>query len=242
MLRPAALCLVFAAIAVLPARADDGSAHYGRCMDLAGRDAAAALADATAWSKVGGGAPAGHCAARALVGLRRYGEAAARLDALARAPATPAGMRGEIFAQAGNAWLLAGNGAKAVASLRAALTLSAGDADLFADLGRADAMLRNWKDAVLDLNAAINLRRSPDLLVLRASAHRALREYRPALADLNAALAIQPGDPDALMERGLLRRDLGDVGGARTDFAAAQKTGSPTVKRAAADALDALKE
>ena len=74
--------------------------------------------------------------------------------------------RAAYLSQAGNAWLLAGNGARAVASLRSALTLSAGDADLFADLGRADAMLRNWKDAVLDLNAAINLRRAPDLLVL----------------------------------------------------------------------------
>jgi tetratricopeptide (TPR) repeat protein len=176
------------------------------------------------------------------VGLRRYGEAAARLDALARAPKTPAGMRAEIFSQAGNAWLLAGNGAKAAASLRAALTLSAGDADLFADLGRADAMLRNWKDAVLDLNAAIGLRRDAELLVLRASAHRALKDYRAALTDLNAALSLRPGNGDALLERGLLRRDLGDIGGARTDLAAAQKNGSATVKREAADMLDVLKD
>jgi tetratricopeptide (TPR) repeat protein len=243
MIRRIALLLAFALPVALPAAAaDDDGAHYARCMALSTRDAATALADATQWSKSGGGAAAEHCAARALVGLKHYGEAAARLDALARAPSTPAGMRGEIFSQAGNAWLLAGNGAKAVASLRSALTLSAGDADTFADLGRADAMLHNWKDAVLDLNAAIALRRGPELLVLRASAHRALQDYRPALTDLNAALAIRPGNPDALLERGLLRRDLGDVGGARTDFGAAQKSGSPTVKRAAAEALDTLKE
>ncbi len=229
-------------LAACPARAEDDSAHYGRCMELGARNPAMALADATGWSKAGGGAPAEHCAARALVGLKRYDEAAARLDKLARAPATPSGMRSEILAQAGNAWLLAGKGAKAAASLRAALVTSAGDADLFADLGRADAMLRNWKDAVLDLNAAINLRRDPELLVLRASANRALRNYRPALSDLNAALAIQKGYGEALMERGLLRRDLGDVGGARADFLAAQKTGSAVVKHDAAEALDALKE
>jgi tetratricopeptide (TPR) repeat protein len=243
MNRRIALLLAFAVpVPLLAAAADDDGAHYARCMELSTRDAAAALADANQWGKSGGGAAAEHCAARALVGLKRYGEAAARLDALARAPATQAGMRGEIFSQAGNTWLLAGNGAKAVASLRSALTLSAGDADLFADLGRADAMLRNWKDAVLDLNAAVALRRDPGLLVLRASAWRALKDYRAALADLNAALAIRPGNADALLERGLLRRDLGDVGGARTDFGAAQKAGSPTVKRAAAEALDALKE
>ena len=229
-------------LTALPARADDDSAHYGRCMDQAGRNPAMALADATGWSKARGGAPAEHCAARALVGLKRYDEAGKRLDALARATTTPAGMRSEILAQAGNAWLLAGNGAKAAASLRAALVTSTGDADLFADLGRADAMLHNWKDAVLDLNAAINLRRDPELLVLRASASRALRDYRAALADLNTALAIRKGFAEALMERGLLRRDLGDVGGARIDLTAAQKTGSPIVKHDAAEALAALKD
>jgi tetratricopeptide (TPR) repeat protein len=238
----AILLLGLVMFAAAPARAaDDDSVHYARCMDLASRDPAIALADASQWSKVGGAAPAEHCAARALAGLKRYDQAAARLDALAHAATTPSGMRGEIFAQAGNAWLLAGNGARAVASLRAALTVSAGDADLFADLGRADAMLRRWKDAVQDLNAAIGLRRDAGLLVLRASAARALKDYRPALADLNAALAIKPGNGDALLERGLLRRDLGDVAGARTDFAAAQKNGSAVVKHDAADALDALK-
>jgi tetratricopeptide (TPR) repeat protein len=229
-------------LAAAPARAaDDDSAHYSRCMALAARDPAIALGDATKWSKAGGAAPAEHCAARALAGLKRYGEAAARLDALARAATTPSGMRGEIFSQAGNAWLLAGNGAKAVASLRAALVVSAGDADLFADLGRADAMLRNWKEAILDLNAAIRLRRDPGLLVLRASAYRAIKDYRAALTDLNAALAIKPDNGDAMLERGLLRRDLGDVGGAAKDFTAAQKNGSAIVKRDAAAALDALK-
>jgi tetratricopeptide (TPR) repeat protein len=235
--------LGFLVSAAAPAcAAEEDSAHYVRCMDLAARDSAIALADATQWSKAGGGAPAEHCAARALAGLKRYSEAAARLDVLARAPATPAGMRSEIFAQAGNSWLLAGNGAKAVASLRSALVLQAGDADLFADLGRADAMLRNWKEAVQDLNAAIGLRRDASLLVLRASAFRALKDYRPALADLNASLAIKPGNAEAMLERGLLRRDLGDIGGARTDLASAQKNGVAPVKRAATDALDALKD
>ena len=75
---------------------------------------------------------------------------------------------------------------------------------------------------------------------LIASAHRALKQYRPALDDLNAALAIKKGFANALMERGLLRRDLGDVGGARTDFLAAQKNGDASIKRDAAAALEAL--
>jgi tetratricopeptide (TPR) repeat protein len=228
---------------VLPglAFAQDG-AHYSRCLDLAAKNPGIALADAEGWAKAGGGMTAGHCAAVALTGLKRYGEAATRLDALARAKDTPGTMRGELFSQAGNAWLLAGDGRKAVVSLQSALTLSGNDPDVYADLGRAEAMIRNWRDAVLHLNAALEMRpNSPELLVLRASAQRALQQYRPALNDLNAALKMKPGDASVLMERGLLRRDLGDLGGARTDFTAAQKNGSPAIRREAAEALDAIK-
>ncbi len=223
-----------------PALAQD-SARYGRCLGVAEKNPAIALADAEGWAKSGGGTPAEHCAAMAQVGLKRYADAATRLDRLARANGTPGAMRGEIFTQAGNAWLLAGNGSKSVASLKAALTISAGDADLYADLGRAEAMIRNWRDAVLHLTTAIAMRpRSPDLLLLRASAQRALRQYKPALADLNTALALKRGDAAVLMERGLLRRDLGDLGGARSDFSAAQKTGSPAIRAEAGAALEAL--
>jgi tetratricopeptide (TPR) repeat protein len=235
------LLFVMLALAV-PASAQD-SARYGRCLEMAEKNPAIALSDANGWTKSGGGMAANHCAAIALTKLRRYDEAATRLDALARAQSTPADMRGELFSQAGNAWLLAGNGRKAVLSLQSALTLMGGDPDVFADLGRAQAMVRNWREAVTHLNAALEMRpKRHDLLLLRASAQRALRQYRPALTDLNAALKLKPGDAAVLMERGLLRKDLGDLGGARTDFAQAQKNGSASVRREAAEALDALKE
>ena len=217
------------------------SARYGRCLDVADKNPAIALPDAESWAKMGGGTLAEHCAAMAQVRLKRYPEAAARLEKLARASGTPGAMRAEIFTQAGNAWLLGGNGAKAVANLNTALSLSVGDADLYADLGRAEAMIRNWRQAVTHLSTALAMRpKSPDLLLLRASAQRALRQYKSALNDLNSALATQRGDAALLMERGLLRRDLGDLGGARTDFVAAQKSGSANIRREAAEALDAL--
>jgi len=186
---------------------------------------AAALADAEAWARNGGGVPAQHCAASALVGLNRFAEAGGRLDKIAGGRGVPdAAFRAELFDQAGNAWLLAGDGAKAVQSFSAALALSGGDADLFADLARAQAMRKNWPEVVLDLNAALQIRRDPELLVLRASAHRALKHFKAADSDLDAALKLRPGDGDALVERGLLRKQLGDLGGARRDFQAALKT------------------
>lgn len=220
--------LVSLVLAAVPAEAESDAGHYRRCLADADANPALALSDAENWSKSGGGVPAEHCGAVALVSLKRYAEAGSRLDKIAGGGQTlDVAFRVALFDQAGNAWLLAGDGARAVQSFTGALALSAGDPDLFADLARAQAMRRDWPEVVLDLNAALQLApRRSDLLVLRASARRALKRYQDANADIEAALKIRPGDGDALVERGLLRRQLGDLGGARRDFEAALKTGA----------------
>jgi tetratricopeptide (TPR) repeat protein len=222
--------------------APSDSVHYRRCLTDSSTNPGLALNDAEAWAKAGGGAPAQHCAALALVSLKRYAEAAARLDKIAAEKGVPdVSFRVSLYDQAGNAWLLAGDGARAVESFSAALTLSAGDPDLFADLARAQAMRKNWHEVDLDLNAALQLSpRRADLLVLRASARRALKHYEDARADLEAALRLKPGDGDALVERGLLRKDLGDLGGARKDFQTALKNASGETAAQAKENLAAL--
>ena len=222
------LSLSFLALATGPALAQSDAGHYRRCLASADANPALALSDADSWSKSGGGVPAEHCGAVALVNLKRYAEAGSKLDQIAGgSQKLDVAFRVELFDQAGNAWLLAGDGARAVQSFSGALALSAGDPDLFADLARAQAMRRNWPEVVLDLNAALQLApRRPDLLVLRASARRAMKRYQDAGGDIEAALKLKPGDGDALVERGLLRRQLGDLGGARRDFEAALNVGS----------------
>src|SRR6266404_1123601 len=65
--------LPFAAqAAVGTAQAPPDSAHYRRCLEGSSANPALALGDAQAWSKSGGGVPAEHCAALALVNLKRY--------------------------------------------------------------------------------------------------------------------------------------------------------------------------
>jgi tetratricopeptide (TPR) repeat protein len=237
---------VVAVLTVLATAAQAGtapdSAHYRRCLSDSGANPAGALADAEGWARSGGGVPAGHCAALALVSLKRYAEAGARLDRIARSPdVLDSEFRVALFDQAGNAWLLAGDGAHAVQSFSGALTLSANDADLFADLARAQAMRRDWHEVDLDLNAALQLTpRRADLLVLRASARRALKRYEDARTDIEAALQMKPGDGGALVERGLLRRQLGDIGGARRDFQTALKTASGALAVEAKANLDDL--
>src|ERR1700748_712952 len=103
----------WAAIGTGHARSD--SFHYRSCVSASNLDPAAALTDAEAWAKTGGGVPAEHCAALALVNLKRYPEAGTRLDKIAGGPdKLDAEFRVALFDQAGNAWLLAGDGARAV--------------------------------------------------------------------------------------------------------------------------------
>jgi tetratricopeptide (TPR) repeat protein len=223
-------------------RGPSDSVHYRRCLIDSNANPAIALADAESWAKSGGGVPAQHCAALALVTLKRYVEAGTRLDKMAADRGVPdISFRTALYDQAGNAWLLAGDGARAVQSFSAALALSAGDADLFADLARAQAMRKNWHEVDLDLNAALQLSpRRTDLLVLRASVRRALKRYEDARNDLEAALKLKPRDGDALVERGLLRKDLGDLGGARRDFQAALKSSSGETAAQAKENLASL--
>ncbi|MES2473732.1 MAG: tetratricopeptide repeat protein [Pseudomonadota bacterium] len=242
--RSLAIAVIAACLLPLSAKAaDPDSARYRDCLAVSSIKPAAALADADGWAKAGGGAPALHCAALALIQLKRYGDAGARLDRAAGAAAVPdLAFRAVLFTQAGNAWLLAGNGAKAAQSFSAALALSPGDADLYADLARAQAMRRNWPEAELRLGNALQLApRRADLLVLRASARRALKRYGDARNDVEAALKLKPGDGEALLERGLLRQQLGDLGGARRDFQAAMKSSSDEAAAQARENLEALK-
>ena len=138
-----ALVLTAAQAAVGNAGAVSDSARYRRCMADSSANPGVALADAESWVRAGGGVPSEHCAALALFNLKRYAEAGTRLDRIAGGRATlSAEFRVALFDQAGNAWLMAGDGAHAVQSFSGALALSASDADLFADLARAQAMRR----------------------------------------------------------------------------------------------------
>ena len=239
----------FVWLAPLPAQAAnilesaDAKLRYQNCLNLANLNPTAALGVATEWSKAKGGAPAEHCAAVALVELRRYSEAAMRLDRLGRAPDMGA-LRASVLDQAGNAWMLAGDAGKAVGSFSAALALLADDADLYADLARAQAMRKAWSEAEADLNAALALQpRRVDLLTLRASALLAQGKLKSARDDADAALKLKPNSAEALVQRGDIARAAGDLAGARRDFEAALKivSGGETAD-AARDGLAALQD
>jgi tetratricopeptide (TPR) repeat protein len=195
-------------------------AQYDHCLARAATNGNDALREATLWQESGGGPAADHCMAVALVTLHRYGEAATKLDALARGGfASDPAMRAALFDQAGNAWLLADNPDSAITSFTAALAIDPSDADLLADRARANAVKKLWARADSDLSAALLVDPDrADLLVLRGSARHAMGRKAEARADFEGALKIRPGLADALVERGMMKLESGDVAGARADW------------------------
>jgi tetratricopeptide (TPR) repeat protein len=203
-----------------PRNAEADAATYDRCLKLAKQNPGAAQSLAQTWHERGGAHPADHCAAVALVGLKQYKEAAARLEALAQAMAmAPAALRADVFDQAGQAWLLAGDPVRAYAAAGQALGLQPNDPELLLDRAEAAASAGYHDKAVVDLDRVLKANPSRvDALIYRASANRALNRLDPALADVEKALALTPNSVPGLLERGNIRRLKGDLEGARTDW------------------------
>lgn len=203
----------------LPGLSAGASARYQQCVELTKTNAQGAYNQALAWHSAGGGTSAEHCGALALVQLRRYAEAAPKLDALARQQGLAPALRAQIYDQAGNSWLLAEDPLKAEYSFSNALSFAARDVDVLADRARARAMRKDWLGAEADLNTALSADADrADLLVLRASARHAAGKKVEARADIDRALGIFPNYGDALVERGAMKFEDGDVNGAGADW------------------------
>lgn len=239
------LASIFLAVATLlatPALAQqDDAARYEACLLLVETDPQTAFDSAAAWEREGGGAPARHCAAVAMTALGRYGDAGRLLEAIANSTAADdTTLRADLFGQAGNAWLLAGDAGRAASNFTAALLLAPDDVALYIDRARAMAMMGDLASAETDLSAAIA--RNPQsytALTLRAAARRQTGNISGALEDCNAALFIFPNGAEALTERGLAYAVDGRRDEARADFLAAINAGGPAAD-AARDALALL--
>jgi len=203
-----------------PRNAEADAATYDRCLKLAKQNPGAAQSLAQTWHERGGAHPADHCAAVALFGLKRYKEAATRLEALAQAMTTaPTGLRADVFDQAGQAWLLAGDPVRAYAAAGQALGLQPNDSELLLDRAEAAAAAGYFDKAVGDLDHILKTDpRRTDALIYRASANRALDRLDAALADVERALSLAPDSVPGLLERGNIRRLNGDLAGARADW------------------------
>jgi tetratricopeptide (TPR) repeat protein len=237
------LCAATAGEAQGQTQGQIGQSDYGACMTMVQAQPQTAFEQAEIWAAQGGGQATQHCAAVALIALGRFVEAAQRLERVAaEMPANVIEPRARIYGQAGQAWLMTGEGRKAVRAFSAALTLTPADIELMIDRSLARATEGQYWEAIDDLNRAHDLEPTrADILVLRASAYRTLEATDLAADDLTRALALDPGNPDGLLERGILRRLDGDLAGARADWTRVVETaGDSPAAQAARNNLDNL--
>ena len=207
-------------VAAAPAAAQDDEAQYKACMALLERNPSGALDSAVAWERQGGGDAARHCKALALIRTGQVEDGALELERVAQAmPQARAPLAAELFAQAGQAWIKAGNPERALYAQNEGLKLNPKDVQLLIDRAMTYGNAGMYFEALDDLNAAIDLSpKDPDIYAMRAAAYRELENPDLAEDNITQALKLSPSNPSALLERGYLRRAKGDVAGARSDW------------------------
>ena len=212
--------------------------RYANCMAEAARNPDAAFETAMGWSYEGGGYPARHCAAAALLALEHYAAAATRLEQMAEdMVGAEARLRPSVLQQAGRAWMLHGDLGRSLGNYSTALQLAPGEPRLLVGRSTVLALGGRYWEALDDLNVAVEA--APDdieALVMRASAYRLVENAELAMADVERALMLQPDHPGALLERGNLRRLIGDDDGARADWVKLLQTDPESIPADAARA------
>lgn len=202
----------------VPPRIAQGE-QYESCLAMLTDDPAGASALAEGWQATGGGDGAAHCLALARIALGEPEMGAQMLESLAANSSATAVARASVYGQAGQAWIMAGDVARAFASATLALSLSPDDPDLLIDRAVAAGGLSRYQDAVDDLTHALDIDpRRVDAMVLRGSAWRHLGRLELAQDDIDRAVLADPDNAEALLERGILRQRHDDRSGARTDW------------------------
>lgn len=206
--------------AAAPSWALDNQAQYQACMSLLDRDPAGALDSAVEWERQGGGDAARHCKALAMIRTGDVEDGALELERVAQAmPQMKAPLAAELFAQAGQAWIKAGNPQRALYAQNQGLKLNPKDVQLLIDRALTYGASGMYFEALDDLNVAVELvPEDPDVFAMRAAAYRQLETLDLAEENIEQALKLSPSHPGALLERGYLRREKGDAEGARADW------------------------
>jgi len=198
-----------ASLCVQPALAGtvDFNAKHKQCLESIADDADKAYEDAMIWQSEGGGRRARHCVAMALFALGHPGEAAFRLEKLAKAPdgGTPQ-MRADFYAEATGLWLEANEPRRAYDAASAGLEVARSDLDLRIARARAYGALGHWDYAVTDLTSALAFHPgNARAYRFRAEAYFKQNDLAAAQADIERSLAADGTNIDALLLRGKIK-------------------------------------
>ncbi|HEY4161600.1 MAG TPA: tetratricopeptide repeat protein [Dongiaceae bacterium] len=206
----------------MPAAVTDANQQrqYQDCMALTNTTPKAALKQAMAWEKQGGGDAARHCLATSYYALGQYDDAALELERIASTmPQIKAPIMAQLFDQAAQSWMRLGKVDLALKDVNQGLKLAKNSVDLLVFRATIYGNEGKYFDALDDLNAAYDLTSDRGtILILRATAYRQLQQPDLAKDNIDMALKADPNDPDALLERGTQRNQAGDKDGARQDW------------------------
>jgi tetratricopeptide (TPR) repeat protein len=201
--------------------------RYAECMDLATSDPSAGVDNANRWRLEGGGMWARQCLGVAYANQQRWPSAAGAFEEAAREAERVKDPRGaNYWAQAGNAWLAAGDPSKARAALDAALAsgaltgLALGEARL--DRARVMVAQGELESARTDLDRAlVEAANDPLAWLLSATLARRTGDLTRARRDIEEALKRAPDDASVHLEAGNIAAAAGDEAGARAGWSKA---------------------
>lgn len=223
------LLLLAAATAAQAGPADSRTDRFDRCAALAERDPGAARTEAGRWQASGGGHYARACAGLAFATQKNWAGAAAEFEAAARAAQVARNERSASYwAQAGNAWLAAGDATKARTALDSALTtgtlsgLALGEAQL--DHARALVAGGDLEAARANIDLALTTAGDDPLAwLLSATLARRAGDPRRAKTDIGEALKRSSDDAAVQLEAGNIAALAGDEAAARSAWAQAAR-------------------
>lgn len=226
------------------AKATPEDKRYQACLSLATSDPASAQSEAVRFRLAGGGPRARQCLALAYAQQERWTEAATAFDAAARdADTVKDPLAARYWAQAGNAWLAAGDAVKAHAALTTALaagTLNGQDkGEVLLDRARSLVAAGQAAAARADLDAALeDAPKDPLAWLLSATLARRTGDMPRAKTDIAQALQLSPDDASVQLEAGNIAALSNDAAGAKAAWQLVTKLapGSPM----AASAIRAL--
>ncbi|MEA3000519.1 MAG: hypothetical protein QOH04_191 [Sphingomonadales bacterium] len=219
-------------------------ASFKACAELVRSAPERAAPAAAEWFAKGGGLDALNCRGLALAELERWSDAAAAFEQAAlQAEQAKDRRRADFRVESGNAWLAAGDPARARAAFDAALATNLMtpplQGEVLLDRARAGVAAGDPAAARTDIDKALALvPTDPFAWYLSAALSRRERNVARAKSDIAKAAALAPDDAAILLEAGNIAGLGGDVPAARGFYARAAKAAPDTsIGRSAEAAL-----
>ncbi|HEU0098329.1 MAG TPA: hypothetical protein VFQ67_06085 [Allosphingosinicella sp.] len=242
------ILILLAAAAQAAGPVDTAANRYRNCIALTRTEPARAAGQAQAWLGSGGGLMAAQCLGLALSAQEKWPEAAAAFEAAAKdAEARQDGRRGDLWVEAGNARLAAGDAAAARKAFEAALATGLlapqleGEVQL--DLGRAAVALDDSAGARAHIDKGLALVPKDAFgWYLSAALARKGNDLALAREHIAKAVSLAPDDAPILLEAGNIAGLSGEKEAALGLYARAVRTAPGSEAARAAQAAIAANE